>query len=100
MDMPELADEAPSALIAPGSFLVIGREPTQINVTNAISGVTFEEAWSSRNTRQIFGCDVAFLSRHTLIKNKRAAAQDPTRGYKQYIDLADIAALEKMKDED
>lgn len=93
-----LAEEAPAALAVPGSLLVLGREPVQINVTNTISGVTFQEAWRSRNTKRIADCDVAFLGRRTLIKNKKAAAKDPTRGGKKFIDLADVAALEKMDD--
>lgn len=89
-----LADEAVTSFAIPGSLLVLGIEPVQINITNAISGVSFKEAWKNKNVRHVASRKVAFLGRDTLIKNKRAASQDPSRGPKRYVDLADIASLE------
>ena len=67
----------------------LGMVPNRIDVLTGISGVTFEEAWQSRETGQISGVQVFLISRDLLIKNKRAADRDKDRG--------DILLLEKTK---
>ncbi|MBI3245693.1 MAG: hypothetical protein HYZ50_04195 [Deltaproteobacteria bacterium] len=66
-----------------------GQVPNRIDLLTGISGVTFEEAWQSREYGSLSGIDVAFLSREHLIKNKRAANRDKDRG--------DIKLLEKTR---
>lgn len=67
----------------------LGREPNRIDILTGISGVTFEEAWESRDQGKVSGQSAFFLSRELLIKNKRAANRDK--------DLGDIKLLEKTR---
>jgi predicted nucleotidyltransferase len=67
----------------------LGREPNRIDILTGISGVTFDEAWGSREQGNISGVAVYVISRDLLIKNKRAANRDK--------DQADIKLLEKTK---
>jgi len=84
-----------SAGIAKDDFLQenhviqLGRVPNRIDILTDISGVTFEEAWQSRDKGAISGVEVQIISRDHLIKNKRAATRDK--------DLADVGFLEKTK---
>ena len=77
-------------LETPEAGLQIGREPLRIDVLTKISGISFEQAWPTR-THADFGegvrCPVIGLD--ALIANKRAAARPQ--------DLADVAALEKLR---
>jgi hypothetical protein len=74
----------------PGIGLQIGVEPGRIDVLTAISGVRFEDAWST-TVQAEFGpgvrCHVIGLS--NLLQNKRASARPQ--------DLADVAALERLQ---
>ena len=67
----------------------LGREPNRIDILTGITGVTFDEAWESREQGSI--CDVAVfvISRDLLIKKKRAANRDK--------DQADVKLLEKTR---
>jgi len=58
------------------SVYQIGLPPRRIDLLTSISGVSFAEAWSSRETVQIGGRDVPFLSRDLLVMNKRASGRD------------------------
>lgn len=75
-------------LVTPGLVFQIGVAPKRIDMLNAISGVDFDEAWSSRIAVQLPGVadPVPFIGREALLKNKRASARPQ--------DLADAAALE------
>ncbi len=70
-----------------GMIYQIGLPPRRIDIITAISGVTFDEAWSTRATIAFGSHEVSFLGREALIRNKRAAARPK--------DLADVAALER-----
>jgi hypothetical protein len=67
----------------------LGREPNRIDILTGITGVTFDEAWESREQGNISDTSVYIISRDLLIKNKRAANRDK--------DLADIKLLEKTR---
>jgi len=67
----------------------LGREPNRIDILTGISGVTFDEAWDSREQGSISDVGVYVISRDLLIKNKRAANRDKDQG--------DIKLLEKTK---
>ena len=75
----------PADLADTRRMLQMGVEPVQIRVMGAISGVTWDAAWSDRVTGRLGRHDVAFLGRETFLRNKRAAARPK--------DLADIDAL-------
>jgi len=53
----------------------IGVPPRRIDIMTGISGVTFDEAWSSRVITEIGGVAVPFLGRDLLIQNKRASGR-------------------------
>ncbi len=64
----------------------LGIAPTRIDLLTSITAVTFAEAWDQRVSGDLSGAPVAFLSRQTLIKNKRATGRTQ--------DAADVEALE------
>jgi hypothetical protein len=67
----------------------LGRAPNRIDILTGISGVAFDEAWTSREQGNISDVAVMVISRELLIKNKRAANRDK--------DQADIKLLEKTR---
>jgi len=67
----------------------LGRAPNRIDILTGISGVTFDEAWETREHGSIADVAVFVISRDLLIKNKRAANRDR--------DQADIKLLEKTR---
>jgi Nucleotidyl transferase of unknown function (DUF2204) len=73
----------------PGITFQIGVEPVRIDIITAVDGLTFAQAWPNRVLSEYGGERVFVLSRDDLIRNKRAAARPQ--------DLADIAALERLK---
>ena len=78
-------------LETPGVGLQIGMEPLRIDVLTKVSGPSFPEAWSGHieaNFSETVRCPV--IGFDALVANKRAAARPQ--------DLADVAALEKLRD--
>ena len=63
----------------------IGLPPRRIDVLTSISGVSFEEAWSSRAAASVQGRTVHFIGREMYLRNKLAAGRPK--------DLADAARL-------
>lgn len=72
-----------------GTVYQMGQPPRRIDVLTSISAVPFEEAWSTRVEVPFGAGTVAFLGLEALIKNKRDAGRPK--------DLADVAALERMR---
>jgi hypothetical protein len=71
-----------------GNVYQIGVVPRRIDILTEISGVSFDEAWSSRMPVRVSGSDFAVLGREALIKNKRATGRDK--------DILDVRALEAI----
>jgi predicted nucleotidyltransferase len=69
----------------PGMVYQIGLPPRRIDLLTEISGVSFEEAWDSREAAEIDGRPVHFIGREAFLKNKQAAGRPK--------DLADVARL-------
>jgi hypothetical protein len=67
----------------------IGVPPRRIDVLTTISGVSFDEAWVSKERSELEGFPVYFIGRQALIDNKRAAGR--------IKDLADVESLEQGK---
>jgi hypothetical protein len=59
----------------------------RIDVTTAIDGVAFEDAWPARVMAQFEGQPVAVLSREHLVANKKAVGRPQ--------DLVDLEHLER-----
>jgi len=72
-------------LTNPGVVYQIGLPPRRIDVLTSISGVSFEEAWSSRETVSLEGRVIPYIGYEALIRNKEAAGRPR--------DLADLARL-------
>ncbi|MCC6332539.1 MAG: hypothetical protein IT380_00965 [Myxococcales bacterium] len=73
-----------------GTVYQIGIAPRRIDVLTALSGVTFDEAWTSRITRDVRGHAVPFLGRAQLEANKSAAGRP-----KDLLDLELLAATRR-----
>ena len=72
-----------------GTVYQIGLPPRRIDLLTKISGVGFEDAWSSRLVVEVDGLPVPFLGRHALAQNKRAAGRAK--------DLVDVELLERAE---
>lgn len=75
----------------PDIVFQIGAAPCRIDILTSIDGVLFGEAWPHRKEVDIEGLRVSAISRFHLIQNKRASGRPQ--------DLADIAWLERQKEE-
>ncbi len=71
----------------PGIVYQIGVPPSRIDVLTAITGVSFDEAWASREAADLEGATVYFLGREALLRNKQATGRPK--------DLADVARLRR-----
>jgi len=75
----------PADFAAPGIVYQIGLPPARIDILTAISGVTFDEAWASRETTDLEEAPIWFIGRAAFLRNKAAAGRPK--------DLADAARL-------
>lgn len=64
----------------------LGIDPKRMDLMTSISGVTFEEAWNTREYGKLDGLQVPYISKELLKRNKAAV------GRKQ--DLADLEYLQ------
>lgn len=74
----------------PGTVYQLGVPPLRIDLLTEISGVAFEDAWSSRIRAVIDGIRVNVLGRETLLRNKRASDRPKDRH--------DVEELERLGD--
>ena len=63
----------------------LGVSPNRIDVMTFLSGVSFDEAWASRELGELDGLSVPFISREMLKRNKIACGRNR--------DLADLEYL-------
>jgi hypothetical protein len=77
---------AETDFLQPEHIIQLGRAPNRIDLLTSISGVSTEEAFASKVSATFDGIPVSILSRHALIRNKRAVARPQ--------DLADLDSLE------
>lgn len=59
----------------PDAIVQLGYPPNRIDVMTQVDGVSFEEAWNTRETSAFDGEPVAFISRDLLIQNKKASGR-------------------------
>jgi hypothetical protein len=76
-----------ASLTVPQRVIQLGRPPNRIDLLTSISGVSFDEAWSTSVPGELDGLPVRVLSRAALLTNKRASGRPK--------DLADVAELER-----
>jgi hypothetical protein len=63
----------------------LGRAPNRIDLLTGISGVTWNEAWSSRTSVKLDGVELYAIGRDELMRNKQATGRPQ--------DFADIVRL-------
>jgi hypothetical protein len=66
----------------------IGVEPNRIDLFTTLDGVTFDEAYDSRQQIVVDGLPISFLSKPLLVRNKRIVGRPQ--------DLADVARIEEL----
>jgi hypothetical protein len=59
-----------SDLCSPGMVIQLGVQPNRIDILTAISGVSFEEAWTSRIKAELDGIVTHYIGREPLLRNK------------------------------
>ena len=77
-------------LVTPGTIYQMGVAPRRIDILTAISGVTFDEAWSGREPFELAGRTIHFIGRAALMRNKQASGRPK--------DMADLEILKKQRD--
>lgn len=58
-----------------GKVVQLGVKPNRIDLLTAISGVSFEEAWASRDEAELEGIATQFIGRATLVRNKESTGR-------------------------
>jgi hypothetical protein len=64
----------------------VGVPPNRVDILTGVTGLRFEDAWTTRTEGLIEGVRVPVLGREALVRNKRAAGR--------HKDLGDVEALE------
>jgi hypothetical protein len=64
----------------PNKVIQLGVSPNRIDLLTSISGVSFDEAWSSRQPGNLDGVAVDFIGRSALIRNKEETGRMRDRG--------------------
>ena len=54
----------------PDQMIRIGNEPNRVDILTSVSGVEFDDAWSTRIAAPLDGVSTFFISYDNLIKNK------------------------------
>jgi nucleotidyltransferase AbiEii toxin of type IV toxin-antitoxin system len=73
----------------PGLVYQIGLPPRRIDVLTELSGVSFEEAYATRELAKLDGRTIPYIGREAFIRNKQASGRPK--------DLADVARLQRAK---
>jgi predicted nucleotidyltransferase len=79
----------PEMMTIPSSMIRIGIKPTQLEVTNFIDGVSFDDCWASRSRVNIDDLELNVISLEKLRENKRASGR-----------LKDLADLENLPEKE
>ena len=73
-----------------GKMIRIGRPPLRLEILTQISGVSFQQCYSSREIVQIDDFHVCFIDLGNLIKNKKSTGRTK--------DIADVEYLQKNQE--
>ncbi len=77
-------------LSKPGRMIQLGRPPNRIDILTMISGLSFEQAWTSRVQGDLGGHTVDYIGLDALIANKKASGRDK--------DLLDVKQLQRVNE--
>jgi hypothetical protein len=72
-------------LYSPGMVIQLGVKPNRIDLLTAISGVSFEEAWATRNDAELDGIATHFVGRAALLRNKEQTGRAKDLGDAQEL---------------
>lgn len=70
------------AFTTENQIIQLGVPPNRIDLITSLSGVTFEEAWASREVGEMDGLPITIISREMLKRNKQSSGR-----VKDLIDL-------------
>lgn len=76
---------SPDDFLGGYNMISLGKEPLKIEIHHTIDGVGSDEVWDTRVKGRFGASDVYYISKDTLIKNKRTVGRDQ--------DLVDIKKL-------
>lgn len=79
---------ASADLAQPDKVFMLGHKPWRIDILTGIDGVSFDEAWESREEVDFHGLRLFVIGREALLANKRASGRNK--------DLVDVALLEQV----
>jgi hypothetical protein len=82
-------DVVSSDLHYEGKVVQLGVPPHRINLIKSLSGVSFDEAWASREDGEFGGVPARFIGRDALLKNKESTGRAK--------DLGDAEELRKRR---
>lgn len=68
-----------------GIILQIGVAPRRIDIITRIDGVTFKEAYKTKEIIEIEGLRIPFLSKENLIKNKQSTGREKDKLDANYL---------------
>jgi hypothetical protein len=71
----QAAGVAEQDFATPGIVYQIGLPPSRIDVLTEISGVSFAEAWATREVTALEGVSVPFIGRDAFVRNKLATGR-------------------------
>ena len=80
-----LTDLSEADLVRPDLVYQIGIAPRRIDILTSLTGITFDEAWGSREAGRFGEAECFYIGREALIRNKRALGRAR--------DLADLESL-------
>jgi hypothetical protein len=62
-------------LESPGKVVQLGVPPNRIDLLTAVTGLTFDEAWASREAGDLDGIPAQFIGKAALIRNKESTGR-------------------------
>lgn len=72
----------------PNQMIILGVEPNRVDILNTPKGIKFEDCYANSLTDNLNKCQIKFLSKSDLIKNKLAVGRPQ--------DLVDIETLNNI----
>ena len=76
-------------LLSAGNVIQLGVQPNRIDTLSSISGVSFDEAWASRQESSLESIPTCFIGLEALIRNERSTGRAR--------DLGDVDELGKLR---
>jgi hypothetical protein len=88
-------------LTAPELVVQLGVVPQRIDLLTSVTGLAFDEAWTTRQRHRVEGLEVPFVGLDALLRKKRATArpkdlvdveilESQSRGVGRRVDAADV----------